>query len=73
MHQVRYSFASLLIAAVANPKYIQAQMGHASIQVTMDVYGHLLPGTLARFVDPLDTATDRNPRATDKRASAELV
>lgn len=25
-----------------HPKYIQAQMGHSSINVTMDVYGHLM-------------------------------
>jgi len=27
----------------AHPKYIQAQLGHASIQTTLDRYGHLMP------------------------------
>lgn len=63
-HRLRHTYASLLIAAVAHPKYIQAQLGHASLQVTMDVYGHLFPGTFARLVDALDDATGRNPRAT---------
>jgi integrase len=42
-HAVRHPFATLLIAQGEPPKYIQAQLGHASIQVTMDRYGHLLP------------------------------
>ena len=36
-------YASLLIAQGAHPKYIQAQLGHASIQTTLDRYGHLMP------------------------------
>ena len=34
------TYASLLIAQGAHPKYIQAQLGHASIQTTL---GHLMP------------------------------
>src|SRR5438067_1992056 len=29
-------------------------MGHSSIQVTVDIYGHLIPGANASFVDRLD-------------------
>ena len=36
-------YTSLLIAQGAHPKYIQAQLGHASIQTTLDRYGHLMP------------------------------
>ena len=32
-----------MIAQGAHPKYIQAQLGHASIQTTLDRYGHLMP------------------------------
>jgi len=35
-------FATLLIDQGEHPKYIQGQMGHSSINVTMDVYGHLM-------------------------------
>ena len=41
-HDLRHTYASLLIAQGEHPKYIQAQMGHSSINVTMDTYGHLL-------------------------------
>ena len=34
---------ALAIAAGAHPKAIQSRMGHSSINVTLDRYGHLLP------------------------------
>jgi len=43
LHDLRHTYTSLLIAHGAHPKYIQAQLGHASIQTTLDRYGHLMP------------------------------
>jgi integrase len=66
-HQLRHSFASLLIAQGAHPKYIQEQLGHSSIQITLDLYGHLFEGDHRRYVEALDhvlAATVRNPDAT---------
>ena len=42
IHDLRHTFASILISSGHNPKYIQNQMGHGSIQITMDLYGHLM-------------------------------
>ncbi len=47
LHQARHSYASYLIAAGVNPKATSTFMGHASINVTFDLYGHLMPGTAA--------------------------
>lgn len=44
LHECRHTFASLLIDAGANAKAIQEFMGHATIQMTFDRYGHLMPG-----------------------------
>ncbi|MEE8551820.1 MAG: site-specific integrase, partial [Desulfobacterales bacterium] len=41
-HDLRHIYASLLIDQGENIKYIQNQMGHASIKITMDTYGHLI-------------------------------
>ncbi len=42
-HDLRHSYASALISKGENPKFVQRQLGHANIQITMDTYGHLLP------------------------------
>ena len=44
IHGLRHTYASILIAAGHNPKYIQKQMGHGSIEITMDLYGHMMEG-----------------------------
>ena len=55
-HAARHTFASRLIANGENLKYIAEQLGHSSINVTVDTYGHLLPGGNKRAVDRLDEA-----------------
>jgi len=42
-HDLRHFFASMLIAQGESPKYICDQMGHSSVRVTFDIYGHLFP------------------------------
>ncbi len=42
-HDLRHTFTSLLIAQGAHVKFIQSQLGHSSVQTTIDRYGHLLP------------------------------
>lgn len=42
-HDLRHTCASLLIAQGENPKFIQSQLRHASIEMTFDQYGHLFP------------------------------
>lgn len=44
-HQCRHTFASLMIAAGVNAKALSTYLGHASIQITLDRYGHLMPGS----------------------------
>jgi integrase len=42
-HALRHAAASLFIEQGWSPKKIQTVMGHSSIQVTFDIYGHLFP------------------------------
>lgn len=50
-HELRHLFASLMIAAGVNSKALQMFMGHATISVTLDQYGHLLPAARPRPPD----------------------
>jgi integrase len=43
MHSLRHAAASLFIEQGFSPKRIQALMGHSTIQMTFDTYGHLFP------------------------------
>lgn len=43
-HEARHTFASLMIDAGVNAKALSTYMGHASVSITFDRYGHLMPG-----------------------------
>jgi len=54
LHSLRHSFASLLIQNGESLAYVRDQLGHSSIQITVDTYGHLVPGGNRRAVNRLD-------------------
>lgn len=55
LHECRHTFASLMIAAEVNAKALCDYMGHSSIKVTFDQYGHLMPGNEEQAAGLLDT------------------
>ena len=54
LHQCRHSYAAYMIAASINPKALSTYMGHSSITITLDRYGHLLPGNEAEAAGLLE-------------------
>ncbi|MCW2978430.1 MAG: hypothetical protein JWO14_157 [Solirubrobacterales bacterium] len=54
LHQARHTYASFMIAAGINAKALSTFMGHSSIKVTFDLYGHLMPGTQAEAAALMD-------------------
>ena len=44
LHECRHTYAAYMIAAGVNTKALSTYMGHSSITITLDRYGHLLPG-----------------------------
>ncbi len=54
-HDLRHSFAGFLIAEGAHPRAIMERMGHSSITVTLNTYGHILPGLEEQLTEALDT------------------
>lgn len=62
IHDLRHTAVALAIKAGAHPKAIQSRMGHASIMVTLDRYGHLYDEMDIELADRLGTL-----RAADRR------
>jgi integrase len=54
LHEARHSFASLMIAAGVNGKALSSYLGHSSIAITLDRYGHLMPGNEGEAAALLD-------------------
>ena len=53
-HECRHTFASLMIAAGVNAKALTTYLGHTTISMTYDRYGHLMPGNEAEAARLLD-------------------
>jgi integrase len=59
LHEARHTYASLMIAAGVNAKALSTYMGHSSITITYDRYGHLMPGNEDEAADLLDAYLER--------------
>jgi len=80
-HDLQHFFASRLIANGETAAYVRDQMGHSSIHVTFDTYGHLFPGrgkeASKRFEKSMDIARKKaeanvsNPLALDAGRKGE--
>jgi integrase len=44
LHDLRHTAAALALATGMHPKVMSDRLGHSSIAITLDVYGHLVPG-----------------------------
>jgi len=60
LHECRHTFASLMIAAGVNAKALSVYLGHASVMITLDRYGHLMPGSEEEAAGLLDLYLSRS-------------
>ncbi|HWM62752.1 MAG TPA: tyrosine-type recombinase/integrase [Solirubrobacterales bacterium] len=72
LHQARHAYASFMIAAGVNAKALSSFMGHSSIKVTFDLYGHLMPGTEAEAAALLDRFLGTEMQFDARRARAAV-
>ena len=61
LHDARHTHASLMLKQGVHPKVVQERLGHASIQITLDTYSHVVPGlqeaAAIRFDEMLNNKT----------------
>jgi integrase len=62
LHECRHSYAAYAMAAGINPKALSSYMGHSSITVTLDRYGHLRPATNPSRADARQLPPPREQR-----------
>lgn len=60
-HDLRHTFTSLQLARGVPAEVVQVWLGHASVNVTLDVYRHILPHEHARHVAGLEQLLDQGP------------
>jgi integrase len=70
-HDLRHTFASLLIQQGESLPYVRDQLGHSSIQITVDTYGHLVPGGNRAAVNKLDIEVLEKTETEPEAAAAE--
>lgn len=73
IHDLRHTCAALLISQGAHPKVIQQHLGHSSITVTMDRYGHLFPDDMDRLADELNNVYSRSLAAPSRPRPVSAV
>lgn len=63
-HDARHTHASLMLKQGTHPKIVQERLGHASIQITLDTYSHVVPGlqeaAAARFDEAFSTRYNKS-------------
>lgn len=73
LHDLRHTYASLALQRGVPLLQVSRQLGHASIAIPADVYGHLAPDAgqeVAAAWEAILTAPGRNPRATPAHETA---
>jgi len=59
LHECRHTYAAFMIAAGVNAKALSTYMGHSSITITLDRYGHLMPGDEEEAAGMLEAYLER--------------
>jgi integrase len=72
-HQMRHTFASLLLQEGAPITYVSHQLGHRDASITLRVYAHWLPeATSEKLVDALDDAASHGRRRQHRRSTTAI-
>jgi len=54
-HDLRHSYASLMLAAGVHHKIVSEALGHSTVAITLDIYSHVTPGPQEAAAKQLDS------------------
>ena len=72
-HDLRHTFASLMLLRGAKPKVISEALGHSSIAFTMDVYSHIIEGMQSDAMALLDEVLPAGKNGASQKINAKLT
>ena len=55
-HDLRHTYATLLLSRGTHPTYVQKSLGHASVPLTLDCYSHWIPSMGRNTAEGIDEA-----------------
>ena len=58
-HDLRHTFASLLLAQGLHPRIVMETLGHSQIRLTMNTYSHVMPAMQREAADRMDAILTR--------------
>jgi integrase len=71
-HDLRHTFASLMLMRGAKPKVISEALGHASVAFTMDTYSHIIEGMQEDAMALLDEVLPSGVPQTSNECQGEI-
>jgi len=72
-HDLRHTFASLMLLRGAKPKVISEALGHASVAFTMDTYSHIIDGMQSEAMALLDEVLPVGKNGVSQKNNANLT
>jgi len=66
-HDLRHSYASLMLAAGVHPKIVSEALGHSTVSITLDIYSHVTPGLQEAAAKQLDAVLPEGVSAARER------
>ena len=66
-HDLRHTHATLMLKQGVHPKIVSERLGHASINITLDTYSHVLPGLQEKAALAFEEALQPAPLETEPR------
>lgn len=70
LHDLRHSFATMLLGAGTHPKFVSEWMGHSTITLTMDTYSHVIPAMQAQITETVDDLLSNRPKVSKSTVKA---